>query len=199
MIRRRINAALTVAAFLLAGLPAGAYYGGSYKTSPNIVTGALAVSGALTVSGTGTHILAGKALVNTTTDPITAYASELIVSGDAALTSANPILWYFETGQAVDEGGWAAYVDGKQYRLATVNNANTVAVNAFTIDRGTGTAITSLNMIAAFNIEDAGSKPTCDSSKRGWLWMDDSGAGVKDTEEVCAKDAADAYAWRVIY
>jgi hypothetical protein len=31
------------------------------------------------------------------------------------------------------------------------------------------------------------------------FWASSSPSGVKDTVEVCAKDAADAYAWRVIY
>jgi hypothetical protein len=42
-------------------------------------------------------------------------------------------------------------------------------------------------------------KPTCNSSNRGFNWFVAGAGGVKDTFEVCAKDAADAYAWRVIY
>ncbi|MEQ9618988.1 MAG: hypothetical protein RIG61_07410 [Deltaproteobacteria bacterium] len=42
-------------------------------------------------------------------------------------------------------------------------------------------------------------KPTCSVSERGKFWMVEGNAGVKDTIEVCAKDAADAYAWRTIY
>ena len=42
-------------------------------------------------------------------------------------------------------------------------------------------------------------KPTCSASERGKIWISEGGAGVKDTVEVCAKDAADAYAWRTIY
>jgi len=42
-------------------------------------------------------------------------------------------------------------------------------------------------------------KRTCNSSTRGTFWVVQSGAGVKDTVEVCAKDAGDAYAWRTIY
>jgi hypothetical protein len=44
-----------------------------------------------------------------------------------------------------------------------------------------------------------GAKPTCASGTRGSFWYEPSGAGVKDTVEVCAKDAGDAYAWRTIY
>jgi len=42
-------------------------------------------------------------------------------------------------------------------------------------------------------------KPTCAVAYRGMFWVTQSGAGVKDAVEVCAKDAANAYAWRTIY
>lgn len=37
------------------------------------------------------------------------------------------------------------------------------------------------------------------STTRGTFWVVQGAAGVKDTVEVCAKDAADAYAWRTLY
>lgn len=46
---------------------------------------------------------------------------------------------------------------------------------------------------------DGTARPTCDSSARGTYWQTYGGAGVADTVAVCAKDAADAYDWRVIY
>jgi hypothetical protein len=33
----------------------------------------------------------------------------------------------------------------------------------------------------------------------GAFWVTQGGAGVKDPVEVCAKDAANAYAWRNFY
>jgi hypothetical protein len=45
----------------------------------------------------------------------------------------------------------------------------------------------------------AGTQPTCSSALRGRIWTVFSATGVKDTVTVCAKDATDAYAWRVIY
>lgn len=45
----------------------------------------------------------------------------------------------------------------------------------------------------------AGTQPTCSVALRGRIWTMFSAAGVKDTVTVCAKDATDAYAWRVIY
>ena len=41
----------------------------------------------------------------------------------------------------------------------------------------------------------SGSKPTCDSTKRGLLWFVAGGAGVSDTLEVCRKNSSDVYGW----
>jgi hypothetical protein len=43
-----------------------------------------------------------------------------------------------------------------------------------------------------------GTKPTCDSAVRGWLWYTEGGTGVADAVEVCRKSAADTYAWAAI-
>jgi len=50
----------------------------------------------------------------------------------------------------------------------------------------------------AVAIADGGTKPTCDAARRGSIWYDAGGAGVADTFEVCAKAAADTYAWRAL-
>jgi competence protein ComGC len=42
-------------------------------------------------------------------------------------------------------------------------------------------------------------RPTCDSSQRGTIWVVQNGAGVADTASVCAKNAADSYAWTALY
>lgn len=39
-------------------------------------------------------------------------------------------------------------------------------------------------------------EPTCDSATRGLLWYTAGAGGVADKVQVCAKSAADAYAWR---
>jgi hypothetical protein len=42
-------------------------------------------------------------------------------------------------------------------------------------------------------------QPACDATSRGTFWFTYSASGVKDAAAVCAKDAANAYAWRTIY
>lgn len=51
----------------------------------------------------------------------------------------------------------------------------------------------------AVDLGDPGAKPACSSTYRGTIWIEEGGAGVADTVEVCSKDAADAYAWRALY
>lgn len=52
---------------------------------------------------------------------------------------------------------------------------------------------------AAAGILPAGTPPLCISTIRGSMWIVESQTGVKDVVEVCAKDASDLYAWRVLY
>jgi hypothetical protein len=59
--------------------------------------------------------------------------------------------------------------------------------------RGTG------GWTSYFQMAPDTNKPTCDATTRGALFHTAGGAGVKDAVEVCAKDAANAYAYRVIY
>ncbi len=42
-------------------------------------------------------------------------------------------------------------------------------------------------------------RPSCGAGMRGVFWVTQGAAGVKDNVEVCAKDAANVYAWRTIY
>lgn len=51
----------------------------------------------------------------------------------------------------------------------------------------------------AIRIKENGVQPTCDATYRGQLWNHFSATGVKDTAQLCLKDAADVYAWRTIY
>ncbi len=68
---------------------------------------------------------------------------------------------------------------------------------------GTSSAPTSssaaLEVNGGVKLNTATAQPTCTSSTRGTFWVVQNSTGVKDTVEVCAKDAGDAYAWRTIY
>jgi hypothetical protein len=47
--------------------------------------------------------------------------------------------------------------------------------------------------------QPVGAQPACSSATRGTFWHVNGAAGVKDSVSVCAKDAANAYAWRTLY
>lgn len=53
--------------------------------------------------------------------------------------------------------------------------------------------------IQANSAGTAVAQPDCDSTKRGMFWNVQGAAGVKDTLQVCTKDAVDAYAWRTLW
>lgn len=56
-----------------------------------------------------------------------------------------------------------------------------------------------LEVNGGVRLNTATAQPACDSTTRGTFWVTQGGAGVKDAVEVCAKDAADSYAWRTLY
>lgn len=48
-------------------------------------------------------------------------------------------------------------------------------------------------------IEGGSTQPTCNANTRGSTWHTFSAAGVLDKFEICRKDAANAYAWTLLY
>jgi hypothetical protein len=44
-----------------------------------------------------------------------------------------------------------------------------------------------------------GTQPGCTTSTGGFMWYTQGSSGVKDTVQVCAKDASDSYAWRTLF
>lgn len=75
------------------------------------------------------------------------------------------------------------------------NNTSTGAGGAVKIRGGNSTSGVGGGIV----LTTPGTKPTCSSTTRGMYWHFLGGTGVKDTVEVCAKDASDVYAWRTIY
>jgi hypothetical protein len=87
------------------------------------------------------------------------------------------------------------------------------------VKSGTGTPITDVNLqfnnsgtvYNALDLSQNGlmlgdntqsgypSQPACSSTTRRLIWYTTSGSGTKDAALICAKDASDAYAWRVLY
>lgn len=141
-----------------------------------------------TVNGAGVNVLrttgaasnAPLILIGSHSDGATAVGVAL--DNGSALSTAGAKIASFR-----NNGTEKAYVD---------KDGNIVSGSTGYIYAGT-----SLNSTTGLQINRGGgsSKPTCDSSTRGTFWVVSNGAGVKDTVEVCAKDAGDAYDWRTIY
>lgn len=51
----------------------------------------------------------------------------------------------------------------------------------------------------AWMFKDTGTQPTCDSSHRGAVWVENGASGVADAVEVCAKDIDDTYQWNPMH
>lgn len=62
-----------------------------------------------------------------------------------------------------------------------------------------GTPTAKLEVNGGIRLNSTAAKPVCNDATRGTFWVTRSPAGVKDAVEVCAKDQADAYAWRIIW
>lgn len=78
------------------------------------------------------------------------------------------------------------------YGIGSSSNSGSTNTRWFGVRQDGLVAIKHLNL-------ETGTRPTCNAAERGTFWYVAGAAGVKDTVEVCTKDAADAYAWRVIY
>jgi hypothetical protein len=86
-------------------------------------------------------------------------------------------------------GNWSIY-----------NNSNYNNYFAGALGIGTTTAPTEkLEVNGGVKLNTTSAKPTCSATTRGTFWFTQGATGVKDSVQVCAKDAANAYAWRTIY
>jgi hypothetical protein len=153
------------------------------------------VGGSSTITGNGTtftyQVGVGDRITVTTssgseTRSIKTIASETSLTVDAPFTGG--------TGSA------AANVSPSVFRTDdSSGNATLVVTDQGNIGVGTISPAAKLEVAGGVRLNTATTKPTCDATSRGTFWFTQGGAGVKDSAEVCAKDATDAYAWRSLY
>jgi len=170
-----------------------------------------------TISDTGTQINVQQS-VDTSVIPSKANAQSgaMWLCSSAGSSSAytcglSPTLQAYSTGMVL---AWKPNVNGAGG--ATTLNVDTLG--AVTVKQADGvTDPTGADIVAGrlykvwhdgtvfrlmtpgVNAASAATQPACNASQRGRWWQTLGGTGVKDTVTVCAKDAGDAYAWRVIY
>jgi hypothetical protein len=56
-----------------------------------------------------------------------------------------------------------------------------------------------LEINGGLRLNPSSAKPDCNATTRGTVWFTQGAATVKDSVEVCAKDATDTYLWRLLY
>lgn len=63
---------------------------------------------------------------------------------------------------------------------------------------GTANPGQTLEVNGGVRLNTATAKPTCNSSRRGTLWLAELGSNTTDTLQICARDAASVYSWVLI-
>lgn len=76
---------------------------------------------------------------------------------------------------------------------------DTVYFSGSNVGIGASSPGQTLEVNGGVRLNTSTSQPTCNSSQRGTFWVVESGAGIKDNVQVCAKDATETYGWRTIY
>lgn len=187
-----------------AGIPTR--YFSSTPTSYNLdtLTGATVASlptansaHAVYFSGTAKNWLAQPLVLvdGTAADPSLTFLGDTTLGFRRAGTGRIDVVYGGDTWLHFDAGGGV---------LTFVSTVATIAwfeggTYATQLGRGAAGIVSGGPYNTTIQIGDPGAKPACDAARRGTFWHDRGAAGVKDTVEICAKDDADAYAWRVIY
>lgn len=155
------------------------------------------------VSGLTTNLAAGHTADQDIYEHLTKYNDPVTVYQTKYWHAANKSI-------SLCEGNGATLCEGQQNTFFYHSN-----ITGDTMVSATGGGIIYLNNLAgsggvqvrdgvgatvaiAFN-GGANAKPTCDSTKRMYLWTVAGAVGVADTVEICTKDAANAYAWRALF
>jgi hypothetical protein len=173
----------------------------------NDVATTTATSGSLTLAltdetGSGVAVFGTSPTFTTriTTPEVSngsAVTAQLVLRSTTGVGTSDSIV--FRTGNNVERGRIST---GGQWSIGT-STATTTAI--FQIANPPASSTNALSVFGTSTINGGLQlnttlgKPTCIVANRGMFWASSSPSGEKDTVEVCAKDAADAYAWRTIY
>ncbi|MDO8507528.1 MAG: hypothetical protein Q7S53_03090 [bacterium] len=162
--------------------------------------------------GTGSLLVKGTmAALGPNSSAYTASKSTTTITATVGTFSAADVGKYFIWG---DSGGTTdritGYTDATHVTVADSGTMTSqtgyvrvtnlyVTLATGNIGIGTNNPTEKLEVNGGMRLNTTTAKPTCDATHRGTFWVNQGAAGVKDDVEVCAKDAADAYAWRTIY
>jgi hypothetical protein len=127
---------------------------------------------------------------------VTTGANNVMLGHDAgysATGSSNIYIGWFSGWKQTTESN-TLMVDNQQRADKATGVANAILVGTMAATAAGQT----LNVNAKLGLASIASY-TCDATTRGQFNYIAGGTGVKDIVQVCAKDGADAYAWRAIY
>ena len=141
----------------------------------------------------------GNLAVNTTNAQAADVGAWLSLGGYYDATQTTPFAALFgrkENGTSSQYPGYLAMATSRQgtglVEAMRITSTGNVGI-------GTTAPSQKLEINGGVMLNTATAQPACAAATRGLIWFVQGAAGVKDRCEVCAKDAADAYAWRAIY
>jgi hypothetical protein len=170
---------LTTLKWQISGVDGGSSFAGAMQVG----TGQSATGVALLVKGvdTGAQTIAAT--------PKAGSGAYVILSNDS---SGNPMI-------GTTTGGNLDHVPETDFVIQTLATTHDTLLKANGIEYMRGKPSGIAQFPNGMELTNTTTKPTCAVGVRGTMWITPGAGGVKDAVEVCAKDAADAYAWRTIY
>jgi hypothetical protein len=79
------------------------------------------------------------------------------------------------------------------------SNPTVGSISGSSVGIGTTSAAVELEVNGGIRLNTAKAQPTCSATTRGEFWFVQGPSNTKDSVSVCAKDAANVYAWRTVY
>lgn len=155
-------------------------YGGAATVTLNSGTGAVYLYVDVNGNITAGESAAGAPSLTCTgcvlASPITQFPQGTV---PLAIWSASGGAWVSGSSEAALQGGGPALIAGTNISLAQSGGSVTIA--------------------ASLQSLPSGSAPNCSSTTGGFMWYVPGSTGVADVVEVCAKDASNSFAWRLLY
>jgi len=136
---------------------------------------------------------------------VDAVSHKSLMSQTPTLTGAT--LQYFESASNIenDSGVSGTFVKDALNTLdgnfSSYLNLAGSGVMTGDIDAG-GNSLTNVNLVDGIDVsasdakqQSGTSKPTCDASVRGYIYVTEGGSSVADAAEICVKNSSDVYGW----